>query len=116
MKRNLLLILAIIFAIFLGVNSARKIMSFHGTAQNVEEAEQKLKRLRVENEELQKELEYKGSDRFVEEEIRNKLGLAKEGETVVIVPKEENQQPASSNQQPAPNWQKWRDLLLGNSS
>jgi cell division protein FtsB len=116
MKRNLLLVSALIFAIFLGVNSARKIMSFHGTSQKVEEAEQKLGRLRKEHEALQKELEFKKSAEFKEMEIRNKLGLVKEGETVVIVPREgDERQTTNDERQEQPNWVKWKILFFGDS-
>ena len=115
MKRNLLLILAIIFAVFLVVNSVRRIVTFKGTSEKVSEAGEKLESLRSENEQLKQELTYKKSEEFKEAEIRNKLGLVREGEALVIIPKEENQQPATSNQQPVPNWQKWRELFFGDS-
>lgn len=116
MRRNILLIAGIIVAIILGINSVRKIMTFRGTFEKVEEAEQKLERLKVENEKLKRELEYKKSDEFIEGEIRNKLGLVKEGEVIVIVPKEVEDQGKFSFAEASedkPNWQKWRELFFG---
>jgi len=114
MKRNLLLILAIIVSVLLVVNGTKRIMIFRSNSQKVEEAAAKLERLRSENETLKQELEYKKSQEFAESEIRNKLGLAKEGETVVIVPKSDERQTTNDERKETkPNWRKWRDLLLG---
>jgi cell division protein FtsB len=98
------------------VNGVNRISSFRGTSQKVDEAEAGLEQLKKENESLKKEFEYKNSDRFAEEEIRNKLGMAKPGETEVIIPKPEGQSSGQSDQGPqVPNWQKWRNLFLGKS-
>lgn len=113
MKKNALLIAGIIVALILGFNSARKLLTFKGTFEKVEEAENKLVRLRGENEELKRELVYKKSDEFIEGEIRNKLGLAKEGEAIVIVPKEGEEE--VGEEKSIPNWQRWRELFFGDS-
>ncbi|OGD93629.1 hypothetical protein A2697_04200 [Candidatus Curtissbacteria bacterium RIFCSPHIGHO2_01_FULL_41_44] len=114
MKRNSLLILAVIVSIFLSINSTKKILTFRTTFQEVEEAEKRLENLKKENENLKKEFEYKKSNDFAEGEIRNKLGLVKEGEVVVIVPREEvERRKETGNQRELPNWQKWRNLFFG---
>lgn len=115
MRRNFLLFLAVLVGTILVVNSLRRLISFRSTAQQVKEAEKRLEILGRENEALKSELEYKKSKEFAESEIRNKLGLVKEGETVVILPKDDssNQQPKTSNQQPGANWQKWWNLFFG---
>ena len=117
MKRNLLLIFAVLFAVFLVVNSTRRIVTFKGTSEKVSEAREKLESLRNENEQLKHELEYKKSGEFKEAEIRNKLGLVREGEALVIIPKEavDGQSSIDNSQQGKPNWQKWRELFFGDS-
>jgi cell division protein FtsB len=115
MKRNFLLFLGVLVSIILVVNSTKRILTFRATSMKVGEAQSRLEQLRKENEDLKKELEYKKSDQFTEGEIRNKLGLVKEGETVVIIPKEEDQ-PSSAKAlegKQKPNWEKWRDLFFG---
>ncbi len=113
MKRNFLLIGAILIAVILGVNSAKKILSFHGTSQKVEEAQKKLEDLKEEKEALKRDLAYKKSDEFKEKEIRNKLGLAKPGETVVIIPKEGQEATTGESKNQKANWQKWKELFFG---
>lgn len=114
MKKNFLLIVAILIMMILVSNSVKKIISFRGTSVLVEQEEQKMARLKQENENLKRELEYKQSERFVEGEIRNKLGLAKEGEEIVVVPgKESDLQVETSNAKTVPNWKKWKKLFTG---
>ena len=113
MTRNLILFMAMLVGVILAVNSAKRIHSFSQTSQKVQEAEDRLEKLRKENEALKNELKYKESGEFAEKEIRDKLGLAKEGETIVVIPQESNGQSQESNGQDAkPNWQKWRDLFF----
>ena len=114
MKPNLLLFLAVLISIVLVVNSSKRILNLRTTSQQVKESEAQLENLKKENEKLQAELKYKKSNEFAEKEIRDKLSLAKEGETVVILPKEEKSQNSElRTQNLEPNWQKWRDLFFG---
>ena len=114
MKRNLMLIFAILISVLLVVKSSKRILSFRDTSAKVGEENARLEKLRVENQQLKQELEYKKSNEFVEGEIRNKLGLAKDGETVVILPQDQNQDGNQVAQKPEkPNWQKWKDLFFG---
>ena len=113
MTRNLVLFIAMLIGVILAVNSARRIHSFSQTFQKVQEAEDRLENLRKENESLKNELRYKESSEFAEKEIRDKLGLAKEGEAIVVVPQQSSSQlKESSGQDTKPNWQKWRDLFF----
>jgi len=58
-------------------------------------------------------LEYKKSDEFKEKEIRNKLGLAKEDEAVVILPKDGDKNPEAEILDQKANWQKWKEIFFG---
>ena len=113
MTRNLILFMAMLIGVILAVNSAKRIHSFSQTSQKVQEAEDRLLELRKENEVLKNELKYKESGEFAEKEIRDKLGLVKEGEAIVVLPREPIDQPQeSSDKSTKPNWQKWRDLVF----
>jgi|SRR3989344_438829 len=113
MKRNLLLIFAVIVGLLLAYNSAKKIASYRGTSQKITGEQAKLEQLRQENAELKQELEYKKSDKFAEGEIRNKLGLAKPGEEVFVVPKEDERLTANDkSRDERSNLEKWKDYLF----
>lgn len=115
MKKNLILIAAILFGFLVIVNSTKRLLMFRGTSQKVAQTEVRLEELKKENETLKRELEYKKSDDFAEGEIRDKLGLVKEGEIVVVVPKEmDNSQSTTDDRQAQmPNWKKWWELFFG---
>ncbi len=110
MRRNILLVIGAIVALMLIANSAKRLMSFRTTSRKVEEAQVQLDKLKAENTNLQKQLDYTKSGEFKEKEIRDKLGLAKPGETVVILPKEYDQRPTTNDEgqgESVPNYKKW---------
>ena len=113
MTRNLILFMAMLVGVILAVNSAKRIHSFSQTSQKVREAEDRLEALRKENEALKNELKYKESGEFAEKEIRDKLGLVKEGEAIVVIPQEsEKETQKSGKEDTRPNWEKWKDLFF----
>src|SRR3989339_2037947 len=115
MKRTFLLFFAVLVSIVLAINSTKRILGLRTNSLSVREAEKQLEKLKQENEALTQELEYKKTDQFAEEEIRNKLGLAKEGEAVVILPKEGNKEQLTidDGQLTKPNLEKWQRLFFG---
>lgn len=115
MKRNFLLFLFFLASILLIVNGVRRLLTFKTTSERVKEAEESLVRLKRENEDLKRELEYKKGQEFSEKEIRDKLGLAKPGEAVVVLPKNDSSQSTVDSEQSIeiPNYTKWWKLFFG---
>ncbi len=97
------------------VSGTRRLLTFRTTAAKVEESEKRLAKLREENEQLRRELEYKRSPEFVEREIREKLGLVKKGEAIVILPKENDERRMTNDERKknTPNYIKWWKLFFG---
>jgi len=113
-KRNLLLILGLIVGALLVINNTRRLLTFRTTSQKVAEAQARLEKLKAENEKLNQDLEYTKTEEFKEKEIRDKLGLAKEGEAVVILPKDnESDKREEIRDKSKANWEKWRDIFFG---
>ena len=113
-----MLFAGVLVLLFLAYSSFTRIIALRGTSNIVIEEEQKLARLQAANEALKRDLEYKKSERFMEEEIRNKLGLAKEGEEVVVVTEDYDKtvNPSTSlrtSKKQIPNWKKWQILVFG---
>ena len=85
--------------------------------ENVEEAEGRVGKLKQEGEELEAKLEVVKGEEFVEKQLRDKLGLAKEGEIVIILPEDEivrkfaPKQTREEEVLPDPNWKKWIKLF-----
>lgn len=108
-------ILVILMGIGLIVNLSKDILKLLKSSDEMRLAEKKIEELQKESEILAQKKEYFQSDFFVEEEARDKLNMAKVGETVVILPpnlKEilgvEKSQPVKS----LPNWRQWLNLFL----
>ena len=70
-----------------------------------------IQKLEIKNKELKKKLTDVKSPEFVEEQARNKLGLVKGGETVVIIAQERIKQilgsSSSAKEAKLPNWLGW---------
>ena len=98
---------------FLGIvviiNVARSAYTLWKKQDIVEEKEHELEHLKHESEELEAKYEYVLSDEYVELEAREKLGLGKEGETIVIV--KQNKPQAESDNQPSEDYE---DTVLSN--
>ena len=110
----ILILLSILLAISLVRNMFRK----KQVDETITEEEVMVEDLRRENEELKKELQILGSDEYKERQLRDKLGLAKEGELIVILPDEEilrKLAPKSFEEEetlPDPNWKNWMHLFF----
>ncbi len=109
-----MLLLVFLVSILLVVNSTKRLISFKTTSQKVAEAEAQLEQLKSDNEALMQELEYKKSNEFLEAEIRDKLGLAREGEAIVVLPKKDDERLKTNDERHnKQNWQKWWELFFG---
>lgn len=115
MKKKLIPSLIIIFSLYLIVSLSREIVDLIKKEKIIEEEQVKLEKLEVETQVLREQLDYVQSEEFVEKEAREKLGLTKEGETIVILPEdfEEIVELSQKGIEPEelPNWKKWLSLF-----
>lgn len=83
----------------------------------VKKNEAKLEEIQRENKKLQEKLETVQSSEYLEKQFRDKLGLVKEGEIVIVLPEAGILKPLSpelpNNEKvkPKANWEKWIDLF-----
>ena len=83
----------------------------------IEKTKTKLEKLDEENRKLEDQLKITQSEEFMEKQLRNKLGLAKEGEIVLVLPDNETLKklapviPSEEEVTLKPNWRKWIDLF-----
>lgn len=79
---------------------------------------EKLAKIEADNTKLANDLALAQSPNFIEREVRNKLGLAREGEAVVVLPDSDTlkklapQIPTQTETLPDPIWRKWLKLFL----
>lgn len=96
----------------MAIRNGSNVVRLVRVGQEVKQVENELAGAQKRNEELKKEFQYVQSDEFVEKEAREKLGLGKPGETVLIIPKEEPSYAKATEGKP--NWWKWYELYIGN--
>ncbi len=105
------------FLIFIGLllilSLVRNILKTSEAKKKIEKERTRVENLKKENEELEKKLQETSGVEFTEKQLRDKLGLAKEGEIVVVLPEEkvlENLVPKIPEEEetlPDPTWEKW---------
>lgn len=110
---NFFLLFLVIILTFSLVRNLKKILSIQ---DQIEREKNRVVELKKESEELKREVEKITSDTHIEKQFRDKLGLAREGEYVVILPDEEVVRKLApkfvfeEKTRPLENWRKW--LLL----
>lgn len=109
--------LIIFLFLLMAISLIRNIVRISQAKKRVETAQERVNRLKAENERLQKELENIESQAYVEFQAREKLGLAGEGEIIVVLPDEEvlkSIAPKVYEEEetlPDPTWKKWIHLF-----
>ena len=100
------------------VSTVKNINRVISIRKQVEEERERIQKMQADNAKLQAQIaEAQGSD-FIEKQIRDKLGLSKEGEAIVVLPDESIVKSfappitASEETLPDPNWKKWLKLFL----
>ena len=102
--------------IYLIVNLSRNVWRLKKAGGRIEEREKRLRVLEDERRRLLQEKRLLESEEFIEKEARDKLFMAKEGEVVVILPKEveelKEKEVEKGREEELANWQKWVRLFL----
>lgn len=86
--------------------------------KSIQKEEGKLEKLKKENERLKRQALEVESAEFIERQLRDKLGLARKGEIVLVLPDEETLRklapeiPEEEETLPEPNWKKWLKLFF----
>ena len=111
---NLLLIALMLVFILSLLRSFRKVKKAN---QRILQEAEKVENLKIENQKLQEKIKEVQSDEYIEREIRDKLGLAKEGEIVVVMPEDDIVRQFApkiefeEDSLPDPNWKAWGKLF-----
>lgn len=115
MPKTITIVIIFIVASLILTGLFRQIQSALKASQRLDQAADEVLKLQDKNRQLKNKLTEVQSPDFVEQVARDKLGLAKPNETVVVVPKETLEKVLAANNPPAevkiPNWQGWLRLL-----
>lgn len=111
MKKKLFFVAILTIVLILAYNILGQITSALKAEERLQEAVEKLHSLEVKNKELKKKLEAVKTPDFIEREARDKLGLVREGETLVVIPDEKIKLVLNRERQEVearlPNWLGW---------
>jgi len=113
-KISILIIVLISLSILLGLS--RQIGDALGIGRRVDEVASEVSKLQERNKKLHNDLKNVEHYTYIEEVARNKLNLAKNGETIVVIPETTiNQFLAAQTPytpDPIPNWEGWMRLFF----
>ena len=104
--------------LLLSLSVARNLAKVVSVRQEVASEKEKVAKMEKINKDLEKQIAGTQGVDFVEKQIRNKLGLVKSGEALVILPDEDivkRLAPVVDDQNdvlPDPNWKKWEKLFF----
>lgn len=110
----ILLILIILLTISIGENY----LKLQKAGKIINEARGEVQKQEDEQRTLEKQLKEAESQEFVEKQLRDKLGMAKEGEVVIVLPEAESVRslaPKRKFEEELPkeaNWRKWKKLFF----
>jgi cell division protein FtsB len=111
-------ILLLAFVAILIVSLGRNVLRISRVDRTIEEARERVDKLKEENEELKRKADEVQSQVYIEKQLRDELGLAKEGEIVLVLPEDKILRKLAPDYEedqerlPDPNWKKWLDLFL----
>lgn len=113
MRKKLFFIFAIAFGIFFTISVVQKMWSIYRASGRLSRERAIVQQLEKENTDLQNKIKQAKSRDFIEKEARDKLNLAKPGETVLVLPQVASTQTATiTYANDVPNWQAWWKLFF----
>lgn len=111
MKSRVIPFLLTIFGLYLIVSFSKDLLDLRQKGENISNNQLKLDQSIKENLELKKQLDEVKTPEFIEREARNKLGMSKPGEVVVILPKDLGLKKSTDEERDIPNWKKWANVF-----
>lgn len=99
-------------SLILCVSAGGTIINLWARRGIVREREQELRTLQQENRNLEGELQDIRGEAYVERIARDKLGMVREGESIVLLPDVLDDSRKGDNAVSLPNWKKWWSLFF----
>lgn len=111
MKSKIWQWLIVAIGLFIAGRQGVNIYRLWKSGEQVRIAQNQVKKAEAENQQLRGRLAEIDNPEFIEREAREKLGYAREGETILILPPRD--QPKSPFSEPEkPSWKQWWDLYI----
>lgn len=112
LKKAAFIVIVIVFLLVIN-NLIHSIYNIWNKQDLLTQAQKELIREQEKNRKLKAELSYVQTQKFIEEEARNKLFLVKPGEQEVLLPSSSSSNQSQKRREAEiPNWQKWLKLFF----
>lgn len=97
----------------MAVSLSRSIYDLWMRRSLVDQAERRFAKARLDNDELKTDYSRLQDPAYIEEQARNKLGLSRNQEIVVVIPNSPEEQDEAEENQPQtePTWRQWIAVL-----
>ncbi len=111
------LIVSLGLFIFLTMSLVGRISKLKKANLSINKTKEKITKLEKEKNKLEKDLEIVKSEEYIEKQLRDNLGMAKDGDIVIILPDKEEVRkfaPRMDEEEellPDPSWKKWMRLF-----
>lgn len=102
----------ILLSLILSVRAVAAIIDLRARKYTVTERREAVEKVKKENEILKKQIEVVASEEYVEKIARDKLGMVKEGESIVLLPDEVKGGSKREELKKRTNWQQWWGLFF----
>lgn len=110
--RKILPFLIILILLIWIKNNVSYLLNYQKSGSTLSNMQKNLADEQKKNQFLKERLYYVKTDKFVEDQAQNKLGMLKENEYFVIAPTASPPNSASPVINTEPNWQKWLQLFF----
>lgn len=110
-RNRVFIFIIVLLLIYLIISSIRSILELQKAGQTVLEYEKEYQEAKKKNEELKERLREVQRPEFIEREAREKLGMGKPGELIIIIP-EITLAPERKKERNLANWEKWWKLFF----
>lgn len=104
--------LIVVVGLAIAARQALGVWRLYKSGEQVRLAQEQLRQEEEKNKELKRRLAEVDNPQFIEKEVREKLGYSKEGETILILPQQNEVDSSQLIVDSRPNWQQWWDLYI----
>jgi cell division protein FtsB len=110
--KTLILLGIIVILLLLIKNIVSSIVTLRQNSRIVTELEEREKEELQRREFLKQQLHFSNTQEFIESQAREKLGMVKPGEHIVLMPPQEVENEEEIKIDTTPNWKKWWNLFF----
>ena len=105
-------VLIVVIGLGLAIKTGLNVIRLVKNGERVKQAQIEVDQAKAENQQLKDRLAEVQSPEFIEKEAREKLGLGKPGEEVIILPQQDAGPKPQTTNPNKPNWRVWWDVYI----